>query len=108
MSFDSMATAIDWLDEYRAKSLGLLDLYTEDAVVMCGCAKEMALSGRPALRSYWTNRFEQKPALGLIDLEVWRAEVVAVSYRTPIEIVRAVLTLDAHTGLITLQRCGPP
>jgi ketosteroid isomerase-like protein len=107
MSFDSMATAIDWLDEYRAKSLGVLNLYTEDAVLTCGCAKETALSGRPAFRSYWTNRFEQKPALDLIDLEVWRAEVVAVSYRTPIEIVRAVLTLDAHTGLITLQRCGP-
>jgi ketosteroid isomerase-like protein len=88
MAFDGMATAIDWLDEYKAKSLGLLDLYTDDAVVMCGCAKEMALSGRQTLRSYWINRFEQKPALDLIDLEVWRAEVVAVSYRTPIDIVK--------------------
>lgn len=65
------------------------------------------MSGRPTLRSYWINRFERRPALALIDLEVWRAEVVALSYRTPIDIVRAVLTLDAHTGLITLQRCGP-
>jgi hypothetical protein len=65
------------------------------------------LSGRPSFLPYWVDRFEQKPATELIDLEDWQAGVVAVSYRTEIDVVRAVLTFDVQTGLIVRQRCGP-
>ncbi len=31
MAFDSVASAVDWLDTYRARSSELLNLYSEDA-----------------------------------------------------------------------------
>jgi hypothetical protein len=106
-SFDNMASAIDWLDHYKAKSLELLDLYADDAIIACGCCNAKVLSGRPSFRPYWAERFEQKPAVELIELEDWQVGVVAVTYRTEIDVVRAVLTFDAQTGLIVRQRCGP-
>jgi hypothetical protein len=106
-TFDNLAAAVDWLDYYRARSLRVLDLYAEDANIICGCRNGKRLNGRPLLRSYWVSRFEEKPALDLIDLEDWRAGIVAVSYRTNIDIVRAILSFDMATGLITHQRCGP-
>ena len=33
----TFAAAHNWLDYYKAKSLKLLDLYSEDAVITCGC-----------------------------------------------------------------------
>jgi ketosteroid isomerase-like protein len=105
--FDSMAIAIDWLDEYRAKSLALLDFYAEDAVIMCGCGTEKALSGRTALQSYWLTYFDENLSIDLIGLEDRGGDVVAVTYRTPHRVVRTILVFDARTGLITLQRCGP-
>jgi ketosteroid isomerase-like protein len=107
MAFDCIASAVDWLDDYRAGSLELLHLYAEDAVILCGCGGDKTLSGTPALRSYWTDRFERKPALELVDMEVLGGEVVAVSYRTSIDVVRSVLAFDEGTGPITLQRRGP-
>jgi len=103
----TFAAALNWLDYYKAGSLELLDLYSEDAAITCGCGTRQVLSGRRSLRSYWVDRFEQKPVVDLIDLEDWLAGVVAVSYRTKIDVVRSVLTFDAHTGLIWIQRCGP-
>ena len=32
----TLAAALNWLDYYKAKSLKLLDLYSEDAVITCG------------------------------------------------------------------------
>ena len=32
----TFAAAHNWLDYYKAKSLKLLDLYSEDAVITCG------------------------------------------------------------------------
>jgi hypothetical protein len=62
-AYDNMASAIDWLDHYKAKSLMLLDLYADYAIIACGCRDGKVLSGRPSFRPYWVNRFEQKPAV---------------------------------------------
>ena len=107
VTIDNMASAIDWLDHYIAKSVELLDLYADDAIIACGCGDGKVLSGRPSFRPYWIDRFERKPAVELIELEDWQAGVVAVSYRTEIDVVRSVLTFDDRTGLIVRQRCGP-
>lgn len=107
MAFDNLASAIDWLDFYKAKSLWLLDLYADDAIIACGCGSAKVLSGRPSFHPYWVDRFEQKPAVELIEVDDWQADEVAVSYRTAIDVVRAVLTFDQQTGLIVRQRCGP-
>ncbi len=46
MSFDPMATAVDWLDAYRAGDIqAILEMYAEDAVVHCGC-DELTNTGR--------------------------------------------------------------
>jgi hypothetical protein len=38
-SFDPMATAIDWLDFYRAADPSILDLYAPDAALECACVR---------------------------------------------------------------------
>ncbi len=107
MAFDSMASAVDWLDTYRAKSPELLNLYSEDAAIFCGCGGDKRLSGRDELQSYWMSRFDEKPAGELIDLDALGEDEVAVTYRTSVDVVQAVLGFDAATGLIKVQRCGP-
>ena len=107
MAFDNVAGAVDWLDTYRARSLELLNLYAEDAAIFCGCGGDRHVSGRQELQSYWVSRFDDKPAGELLDLDALDGGSVAVTYRTPIEIVQAVLAFDTATGLIKVQRCGP-
>jgi hypothetical protein len=106
-SFDPMGAAVDWLDAYRARALSILDLYADDAKILCGCGGEQAPSDSAERRSYWTSRFVEKPAGVLVDLEDRGGDVVAVTYRTSAETVQAVLAFDAASGLITLHRCGP-
>jgi len=106
-SFDPMAVAVDWLDAYRARSVSIDDLYTDDAAIMCGCGGEKAVSGPQARKSYWMSRFVEKPAGDLVDLEDRGGDIVAVTYRTPCDVVQAILAIDADSGLITLHRCGP-
>ena len=106
-SFDAMAAAIDWLDTYRAGALSIDDLYVADASILCGCGGEKAISGPEARKAYWASRFVDKPAGALVHLDDRGGDVVAVTYRTPIEVVQAVLSFDACSGLINLHRCGP-
>jgi len=107
MAFDSMACAIDWLDTYRAKSAELVNLYSEHATIFCGCGGEKSISGHDELSAYWISRFDEKPAGDLVNLDDLGGNVVAVTYRTPVDVVRAVLAFDPATRLITVQRCGP-
>ena len=41
-SFDPMATAIDWLDVYRAAPLAIVELHADDRAVECGCERIIA------------------------------------------------------------------
>jgi hypothetical protein len=107
MAFDSMACAVDWLDTYRAKSRELVKLYADDATILCGCGGEKSIRGHDELRAYWISRFDEKPAGDLVNLDDLGGNVVALTYRTPVDVVRAVLAFDPSTRLITVQRCGP-
>lgn len=106
-AFDPMAAALDWLDAYRANDLSIDDLYTDDAPILCGCGGEKAVSGSQDRKSYWSARFVDKPAGDLIDLSDRGGDVVAVTYRTSVDVVQVVLSFDAESGLISLHRCGP-
>ncbi|MGX4804464.1 nuclear transport factor 2 family protein [Bradyrhizobium guangdongense] len=106
-AFDPMASAVDWLDAYRANDLSIDDLYTDDALILCGCGGEKAVSGSQNRKSYWSARFVEKPAGDLIDLSERGGDVVAVTYRTSVDVVQAILSFDAGSGLISLHRCGP-
>ena len=80
-SFDPMATAIDWLDAYRAADLNqLIDLYADDAALECG--NETVVIGREAISAYWRRRFETKPAGKLEDL-LSAGDAIVVSYHLP-------------------------
>jgi hypothetical protein len=105
ISFDPMAAAIDWLDAYRAASLSIVDLYAEGGSVECGCGGQKTIVGKGALTEYWRQRFTQKPTLELEDLQP-DGDAVAVSFRTPGGIVRAILDFD-DAGKIERCRCGP-
>ncbi|MGX4770327.1 nuclear transport factor 2 family protein [Bradyrhizobium guangdongense] len=106
-AFDPMAAAVDWLDAYRANDLSIDDLYTEGAPILCGCGTEKVISGSQDRKSYWSSRFVDKPARDLIDLSDRGGDVVAVTYRTAVDVVQAILSFDAESGLISLHRCSP-
>ena len=106
-SFDPMGAAVDWLDAYRARALSILDLYADDARILCGCCGGQAPSDAAERRSYWTSRLVEKPAGELVNLEDRGGDTIAITYRTPVETVQAVLAFDTASGLITLHRCGP-
>jgi hypothetical protein len=92
-TFDPMAAAIDWLDAYRAASLSIVDLYADGALLECGCDGKNVIGGRAAITEYWKERFADKPAGELEDLQQ-DSYGVLVSYRVPNGIVTAVLTFD--------------
>jgi hypothetical protein len=104
-SFDPMAAAIDWLDAYRAASFSIVDLYADSATLECGCGGTKVIAGRAGLVEYWRQRFVEKPAGELEDLQPDGAGVI-VSYRVPHGIVRAILIFDTN-GRIESSRCGP-
>jgi hypothetical protein len=106
MAYDSMALAVDWLDAYRGKSPDVADMYQTDAVLSCACHSAITIAGRAALESYWRDRFEQRPALELVDLIRRSEDVVSVKYQTPVGVVEAVLGFDKQTHKIAWQRCG--
>lgn len=104
-SFDPMAAAIDWLDAYRARSLSIIDQYAVDAALECGCGGAKELYGRAAIREYWRQRFVDKPAGELTDLQA-DGDSIVVSYEVPNEIVQAILRFDDE-GKIRRSVCGP-
>ena len=103
-SFDPMAVAIDWLDAYRASSLSIVDMYAEDASVDCACDGRKVLVGRRAVAAYWKQRFVKAPAHELEDLQ-FDGDGIAVTFRVPAGIVRAILNFEA-SGKIERSRCG--
>ncbi|BBO03336.1 hypothetical protein ABH991_002910 [Bradyrhizobium ottawaense] len=69
MSFDPMATAVDWLDAYRAGDIqAILEMYAEDAVVHCGC-DELTNTGREGPPSLLGCCLRKHPAAELDDLQ---------------------------------------
>jgi hypothetical protein len=106
MAFDSMAAAVDWLDAYRGQSLNVSDMYAADAALECACSGETLL-GNLAIEKYWRERFIQRPAIALVDLQPKDGNAVAIAYRTSSGMVRAVLGFDDESGKIVWQRCGP-
>ena len=105
ISFDPMGVAIDWLDAYRDASSRIVDLYAADSEVECGCKGRTIAAGRLAIAEYWRQRFVEKPAGDLVDLEP-RGESVLVSYCAGGEVVQALLSFE-ETGKIRSTRCGP-
>lgn len=104
-SFDPMAAAIDWLEAYRAASLAIVDMYAERASLECTCNGSTVLYGREAITEYWRQRFVEKPAGELTDLQP-QGDGVAVTYRVPDGLVQAVLQFNAD-GKIWHSRCSP-
>ena len=104
-SLDPMATAIDWLDAYRAASLSIVDLYATDAVLECDCDGTKTIQGHAAITEYWRQRFVEKPADELVDLQV-DGEGIVVSFKVPAEIVQATLHFDSD-GKIRRSVCRP-
>ena len=103
-SFDPIAAAIDWLDAYRAASLSIVDLYADGAALECSCNGQEIMFGRVAITEYWRQRFQDKPAGELTDLQP-DVDAIVVSFRVPDGIVQAVLDFDPN-GKIERLRCG--
>jgi hypothetical protein len=105
-SFDTMGVAIDWLDAYRAASIpDILQLYDASAAVDCSCGGLKTIIGKNALAAYWQQRFLEKPASELTDLQV-DGEAIVISYRVPGGVVQASLYF-APSGKIVRTVCGP-
>lgn len=106
MSFDPLATAVDWLDAYRAGDIeAVLRMYAPDADICCACGGLKTISGSPGRRAYWTRRLTDYPVLGLDDLQQTGAGAM-VSYMVRQGIVSAVLRFNS-AGQISSQTCGP-
>ena len=104
-SFDPMAAALDWFDAYRARDIAIIDLYASDAALECNCKSRAMIIGRTALHKYWRNRFDEKPAGALAELNTDGGSIV-VSYSTPDGVVRAALKFNDQ-GKIIQSICGP-
>jgi hypothetical protein len=104
-SFDPMAAAINWLDAYRDADLSIVDLYSPDAVLECGCDGHHLVTSRDALVAYWRQRFVETPAGVLEGIQTF-GEMIVVSYAVPDGIVQAKLIFN-DAGLIVRTQCGP-
>jgi ketosteroid isomerase-like protein len=108
-NFDQVAIVIDWLDACRRRDLvALLDLYAQDASLLCECERRKSYRGRSELEAYWRSRFdgnapnafeleEIAPASGGVELDYLSHE------GKPVRIVFA-FTAD---GKILQTYCGP-
>ena len=103
-TFDPMAAAVDWLDAYRAASLTIVSMYSENASLDCECDGRRVLTGHRAITEYWRQRFVQKPAGELVDLRP-DGDAIVVSYRVPNGVVQAFLRFD-EAGHIRQSLCG--
>ena len=106
MSFDPMAAAVDWLDAYRAGEIDtILEMYADDAVIECGCGGMKIITGRDALKAYWTTRLSRYPAYLLNDIRPSDGRI-AISYETTLGIVGATMKFN-RAGRILRFSCGP-
>lgn len=101
-----MATAVDWLDAYRAGDIdAILKMYASNARLQCGCGPVKIVSGAEGMRAYWMNRLQNHPASDLDDIQPWN-EGMMISYTTRGCVVGAVLSFNA-AGQIASHICGP-
>jgi hypothetical protein len=104
MTFDPMATAIDWLDAYRAGDIdAILAMSSDAAVVECGCSNRTII-GKEGLRAYWEQSLRDYPASELDDLQPSGSEVM-ISYVARDSVVGATLAFDPE-GRIARLRCA--
>jgi SnoaL-like domain len=105
MTFDPMASAIDWLDAYRAADIeAILKLFADDAVVECRCAGVATITGRESLRVYWQQQLKDYPASHLDDLQPSN-DGATISYRSHNGVLGAALEFDP-AGKIKLLQFG--
>ena len=103
---DPMAVTVDWLNAYRAaRSDQMIALYSPDAVIDCACGGNKTIYSDEGIAAYWRRRFNESPALELLDLQV-DGEAVVITYRTSGGLVEALLDIT-DDGLITCCACGP-
>lgn len=105
-TFDGSAAAVRWLDAYREKSLGLIELYTNDAQLECRCINA-TISGKSAIQKYYVNQFKQGGNKKLINLRPITGEMIFLTYATDTGCVSTFIGFDGKTGKIEWQRCGP-
>jgi ketosteroid isomerase-like protein len=80
--FDQVALVVDWLDACRNRDLAtLLDLYADDAKLVCQCGEVEVSEGRAELESYWRPRLNAlvPTAFGLEEI-MPTAEGVVLDY----------------------------
>jgi hypothetical protein len=105
MTLDAMATAVDWLDAYRAGDIDtVLGMYADNAIVECAC-DGLTVAGKDALRVYWEQRLKNYPASDMDDLRP-HPDGVTISYLARPGVVGATLKFDP-SGKITRVWCGP-
>lgn len=103
---DWMATAVDWLDAYRARDIdAILELFSPHASIECSCKGQDTISGREAMKAYWAQRIIDYPVAELHDLQP-ESEGAAVTYHSRAGLVQAILLFNTE-GEIIAQRCGP-
>jgi hypothetical protein len=106
MSFDPMASAVDWLDAYRAGDIdSILEMYADDAVINCGCGGLKTITGAEAIRAYWVARLRDYPASGLDNLQP-SEDGPMISYVSRDGVINAILSFD-RAGRIASFTCGP-
>jgi len=103
-SVDLMGIAIEWLDCYQASDLFIVDLYADDASLLCDCDGVQELRGRAAIEAYWRQRFVETPADEITNLNLFDGGII-VSYRVPGGVVNAILFFDGK-GKIRRSRCA--
>jgi hypothetical protein len=87
------------------RQLSIVDLYAELASLECACGGPRIMVGHDAITAYWGQRFREKPAGELVDLQHTGPDIV-VGYRVPDGVVQALLRFD-DVGKIERSRCGP-
>ena len=102
-ALNPMALANDWFNAFRAKSLSIVDFYSEHATLECSCGGRQVLVGRTAIASYWEQRFVDRPAGVLCDLTD-NGHAIVLSYWVADGIAYARLYFD-DDGKIARCQC---
>lgn len=106
MSLDPMAAAVDWLDAYRKGDVeAILQMYSDDAVIVCGCGSMKTIAGTEGRRAYWVNQMAEYPVSALNNLQQ-AADGALISFDVRQGVVSAVLKFKA-AGRISEHTCGP-
>jgi hypothetical protein len=91
---DPMAIAVDWLDAYRSAFLDqIVRMYSANASIECACDGCKIIHCPESIPAYWGQRFIDRPALALEELQV-DGKAVVVSYRIDSGIVQALLDIS--------------